>query len=746
MLLAAAVFLLAHLSLLPRSPDDIDAINFAMGVRDFDVARHQPHPPGYPVFVALAKVSSAAFRAAGVDAPEVRGLAVWSAIGGSVLLVAVFLFCRFLFQENLQPYVAMVLVGAAPLLWFTALRPLSDVSGLAAAFASLAALMAVANPPRDEWTPGRVRLLLAGAFMAGFSGGFRSQMIVLTLPLLAWVLVSRRTAMRAGLRGGAIACAAAGVLAWAVPLIIDSGGPGDYLQALGGQAGEDFSGVAMLWTHRSRQVALDAVLNTAMVPWDSALLAGIMLALAASGFLFCVLRDRRSALITTIVFGPYLLFHLLFQETVTTRYALPLVTAVAILSAVVLAQARAAAAAIGCAVLAASCLIQAVPAGLAFGRSQSPIIAAIAEMKVLAAHGGEPVVVMHRRVRSESRRARQWAGALPGLLLESPRDYEWLESVRAWRDGREEIWIVGDPRRTDLALIDDEYRRTREYRWPFDGAVYQGGSRPGELDWHIYDAPGWFLGRGWALTPEVAGITERDGWGPHRRPSEGWVRRREGEAVMVLGGRHLGNPGEPPAKITVAIGGERLASFEVQPGYFLEFLRLGSRQLAGDGRYAALAVTAEAVGPGAAPRVALEQFNLQSPDVVQFGFDDGWLETEYDTQTARSWRWMSPAASLLVHNAGRDIVISIAGESPLRYYDEPPAFRVVAGTTTLGEFRPESDFALDVTVPAAVLAASGGRVQLQSSESFVPADRDGSPDRRHLALRIYAVRVKATGP
>ena len=35
--------------------DDIDAINFAMGVREFDIAKHQPHPPGYPVFIAAGQ-------------------------------------------------------------------------------------------------------------------------------------------------------------------------------------------------------------------------------------------------------------------------------------------------------------------------------------------------------------------------------------------------------------------------------------------------------------------------------------------------------------------------------------------------------------------------------------------------------------------------------------------------------------------------------------------------------------------
>ena len=51
----AAVFLALHLPFLPRSLEDLDSINFALGIGRFDVAQHQPHPPGYPIYIALAK-------------------------------------------------------------------------------------------------------------------------------------------------------------------------------------------------------------------------------------------------------------------------------------------------------------------------------------------------------------------------------------------------------------------------------------------------------------------------------------------------------------------------------------------------------------------------------------------------------------------------------------------------------------------------------------------------------------------
>ena len=86
----AVLFLAAHLAFLPPTLEDIDSINFALGVADFDVAKHQPHPPGYPVFIGVSKTSTALLRSAHISHPEVRGLAIWSAIAGATLVFSLF--------------------------------------------------------------------------------------------------------------------------------------------------------------------------------------------------------------------------------------------------------------------------------------------------------------------------------------------------------------------------------------------------------------------------------------------------------------------------------------------------------------------------------------------------------------------------------------------------------------------------------------------------------------------------------
>ena len=109
------IYLAAHLALLPRTLEDLDSINFALGVRQFDVARHQPHPPGYPVYIAAAKASTATLRFVGFDAAAPRGLAIWSALAGAAALPALLLFFRRLEGRESLAWWSTLVAAASPL-------------------------------------------------------------------------------------------------------------------------------------------------------------------------------------------------------------------------------------------------------------------------------------------------------------------------------------------------------------------------------------------------------------------------------------------------------------------------------------------------------------------------------------------------------------------------------------------------------------------------------------------------------
>lgn len=734
----AAVFLAAHLPLLPPSLEDVDSINFAMGVRDFDVARHQPHPPGYPLFIALGKSATPVLEAAGVEAPEARGLSVWSVAAGAACIFLLFSLFRGLDGAERRAWWAMLLAVTAPLFWFTALRPLSDMTGLAAALAAQALLVPVVLGRASP------RHLVLGALVAGLAIGFRSQTFVLTLPLLALALAVPGIRLRAGERLAAVGAAGVGVLAWGVPLLLASGGLTEYLVALGSQAGEDFEGVEMLWLARSPRVLADALLHTFIWPWGHVVLGGIVCALSLVGVVHAALRMRRVLVVLAVAYGPYAVFHLLFQEFEMVRYALPLVVPLAYLAAVAF-DIRPAWLGPGASLLAAASLVVTVPATLAYAREPSPGFRLVEDVRALAAEEDQaagPSVGDHAldlAFHGVFRRLITWESpTLPARPLKAPHGREWLTLVTGWREAPERrVAFAADPARTDLALFDPHARRLlRSYRWSLVEPPFVGGSRPAAADLYLMRAPGWMLDRGWALSAEVGGITAQDRLGPHVQPSVAWIRDRDDETLLMIGGRHLGADADPPARVALTLAGRTLDEFDASPGPFFRLVSISRGDLPGQGSYKALQVSSRASdGSERVVPVTLEQFDLQPAGTPMVGFRDGWHEPEYNRRTGRAWRWASERAVLWVRPVGRDVVLRVVGESPLRYYDRAPVVRVLVGEREVARFEPSADFTESIILPAEVLEAAAGLVVIESDLWFVPP----GPDPRHLALRIYEV-------
>src|SRR5207245_754218 len=191
------------------------------------------------------------------------------------------------------------------------------------------------------------RKLYVATFLAAFVVGLRSQAVWLTLPLLVfrmWGLGAGGWGLGAGERRleerpvpspqspVPILFYIAGALAWFVPLVVVSGGPRAYWRALFTQGSEDFSGVRMLWTTPTARQLIDALYYALVAPWAVWWLATAVLSLAMVGLVRLWLRDRRALARLALSFGPYLLFDLVFQESVTSRYALPLAIPLAYLA------------------------------------------------------------------------------------------------------------------------------------------------------------------------------------------------------------------------------------------------------------------------------------------------------------------------------------------------------------------------------------------------------------------------------
>src|SRR4029077_11905226 len=107
-------------------------------------------------------------------------------------------------------------------------RPLSDTPALVVSLAVATGLLRGLRS-LHAGVPGLPRSSLISAAAAGLIIGIRTQTMWLTGPLLGWIvgeLLLRRRVRDALVLAGA---AAAGALAWAVPLVIVTGGLSRYL-------------------------------------------------------------------------------------------------------------------------------------------------------------------------------------------------------------------------------------------------------------------------------------------------------------------------------------------------------------------------------------------------------------------------------------------------------------------------------------------------------------------------------------
>jgi hypothetical protein len=754
----AAAWLAAHLPFLAPSLEDIDSINFALGLRTFDVAAHQPHPPGAPVFMAMGRVSHALIRAVAPSLDQVRGealaLAIWSALGGAVALVAAWLLFRGLAAPVAgepphawwldPPLWATALLGVAPLFWINGLRPMSDMPGLALVLLAQALLIIGMRSPYA---------LLAGALLAGLSAGVRVQAAALTMPLLLVALIAARRARMSRLMRRAIAACAVGVLAWAVPLVVISGGIDAYLRALGSQAGEDFAGVDMLWANPTPRRLAYALLETFAQPWERLELAIGIGAAASVGLIAAAMRSRRALGLLAVAFGPYAVFHLLLQETVTVRYALPLLVPVcwlAVRGMEPIAYGSPSRGRLGAALAAPLVIVAAlvsIPTGVVYGGEAHPAFRAIADMRTLAGTVPPAALYSHYALR----RPLQAAPPSGVRVVEPPRSSEWRGPVDYWRNGGDQpIWFLADPRRTDLALVDPQSRRSRTaYRWSVGDHLALGGTRPNGVDWYRLTPPGWFAADGWSLTPELGGITRLEGTGPDRRPIEAFIRRRPDPMHMVVGGRHLGSTADGPVTFELLIDGVLLQTWDLDPARsanFLRFIELPAGMPVSDQPYATLTIrtrAGDAVRP--VPPVAIRQFDVQPSGELIVGFGDGWHEAEYDNGTGVSWRWTSERSVLQVAPA-RAIVIHMRGESPLKYVGSPPRVRVTAGGREIATLQPDDDFTWRVRVPADAVAAAAGAIAIETDQVYLPGQVEGTADDRRLGLRLFEIDVNPAAP
>ena len=107
-----------------RSLWEWDEALFCLGMRDYDVTSHHPHPPGFPVYIAAAKVLRL------VISSDFRALQALNLIAGVLLFPAMFLLGRELRLRYGTAITAALLLAFFPNVWFFGGTAFSDVPSL----------------------------------------------------------------------------------------------------------------------------------------------------------------------------------------------------------------------------------------------------------------------------------------------------------------------------------------------------------------------------------------------------------------------------------------------------------------------------------------------------------------------------------------------------------------------------------------------------------------------------------------
>ncbi len=203
---AVLVFLAAFaLYFFTHSPalDEIDAVQFAMGVRSFDLWHHQPHPPGYPLFIFLGWLGTKLFHT-GTES----SLYCVSAFGGGLFIAAWFSIIRLQFSERLAWWVATSLL-ITPVVWMTATKALTDM--LAAGFMSAELLAAICFLKQKKRG-----LIVWVALLGAAAAGTRPQLFPVVAVILGIPL--KKGSVNAKTWWFSYALLVAGCLIWLLPM------------------------------------------------------------------------------------------------------------------------------------------------------------------------------------------------------------------------------------------------------------------------------------------------------------------------------------------------------------------------------------------------------------------------------------------------------------------------------------------------------------------------------------------------
>lgn len=300
-----------HYSTIPKTIWEYDECLFAKGVENYQPLDHYPPPPGYPIFMAAAKVI-----ALFTGGNAFRALVILSVITLAAGLITWFLAFREITGDTVLGVLATAIFFACPALLVSGVLPQSD-SGAVALF-GLAAYACAKRDPQFA------------AIACSACIGWRQQFAIAIVPMFLLSLILMKD-WRERIRSVAIFAAAC--VLWLMPMIVATGGPVEFWKWISGQASYYASHDSDL-SRGGYSTSLIAF-RFAAHPWGPKFLSIPLLVLAAAGVAMLALRKNKLVWPLAAGCAIYLAFALATMDPAdAVRYAIPALPAIALFAAI----------------------------------------------------------------------------------------------------------------------------------------------------------------------------------------------------------------------------------------------------------------------------------------------------------------------------------------------------------------------------------------------------------------------------
>ena len=303
---------------------DWDETLFAHAVREYDVKPHHPHPPGYPLFIMLAKFARL------FTSSDFHALQAVATIAAMLIFPAAFFLARELRFGTSYAFAAAATLAFIPSLWYYGGTGLSDVPALLLVLVACALLLRGVRGPRAY---------VAGALVTAAACSIRPHLLMIVLiPALlgAWANVGRASARlprggRAEARPALVvlgawgAAAAFVIVAYLGAAFASSNPPYGYWKELRYIRGHIANTDSFRNPHRTPLAELAP--RVFLFPHGGGRMKYAVVAFAAIALIDAVIRRRKNVAVLVAMFLPMAVFTwLMLDMTALSRYALAYVT------------------------------------------------------------------------------------------------------------------------------------------------------------------------------------------------------------------------------------------------------------------------------------------------------------------------------------------------------------------------------------------------------------------------------------